>query len=89
MSFSNSTFTVEISGIAAAAFQVKWHSEADVCRAWVQQHWDQLKTNRRHGSQLPAVVRLRLAHADEKAAYDLAPAKPKITMECWLSTRST
>ena len=73
MSFSNSAFTVEISGVAAAVFHSKWHSEADeVCRAWVRQHFDQLRINGRHGSELPAVVRLRLAHANEKAAYDLA-----------------
>jgi hypothetical protein len=73
MDFSNSTFTVEVSGVAAVAFQAKWHSEAEgVCQAWVQRHWDQLRTNGRHGSELPAVVRLRLAHADEKVSYDLA-----------------
>jgi hypothetical protein len=76
MSFSKSMFIVEVSGVAAAAFQAKWHSEADgICQAWVQQHWDQLRITGQHGSELPAVVRLRLAHADEKAAYNLASSK--------------
>ena len=66
-------FIVEVSGVAAAAFQAKWHSEADrICQAWVQQHLNQLQITGQHGSELPAVVRLRLAHANEKAAYDLA-----------------
>jgi hypothetical protein len=72
MSFSNSTFTVEVSGVAAAAFQAKWHNEAkEVCRVWVHRHSDQLRTTGRHGSELPPVVRLRLAHPDEKNAYEL------------------
>jgi hypothetical protein len=73
MSYSNSTFTIEISGMAAAVFKAKWYSEADeICRAWAQRHWEQLTTKGQRGSDLPAVVRLRLARADEKAAYDQA-----------------
>jgi len=73
MGYSNSTFTLEVSGVAAVVFQAKWHSDADkICRAWVQQHWDQLRTNGRHGSELPAVIKLRLARAQEKVAYNSA-----------------
>ena len=73
MSYSPSTFTVEINGIPAVVFQAKWHAEADkLCRAWVNRHWDKLKTIGRHaGLELPPIVKLRLAHADAKKAYDL------------------
>ena len=50
MSYSNSTFTVEITGVPAVVFQTKWHREADeVCRSWAQQHWKQLTTRGRLG----------------------------------------
>jgi len=71
MNYSNSTFTVEINGVPAVAFQTKWHAEADeICRAWTQQHWDQLTMRGRYGHELPPIIKLRLAHANEKAAYD-------------------
>jgi hypothetical protein len=74
MSYSNSTFTVEITGVPAVVFQTKRHKEAEeVCRSWAQQHWDQLTTKGRHGGlQLPPIVRVRLAQAGEKIAHQLA-----------------
>lgn len=74
MSYSHSTFTVEISSVPVVIFQTKWHREADeICRIWTQQHWDQLTTTGRHGGlELPPIIKLRLAHADEKAGYDAA-----------------
>jgi hypothetical protein len=74
MSYSNSTFAVEISGVPAVVFQTKWRSKADeICRAWAQQHWNQLTTRGRHGGlELPPIVKLRLAHTDEKAAHEAA-----------------
>jgi len=70
MSYSISTFTVEINGVPAVVFQTKWHSEADeICRAWANQHWDQLITKGRQGLEFPPIIKLRLAHADEKEAY--------------------
>jgi len=70
MSYSPSTFTVEINGVPAVVLQAKWHSEADeLCRAWVNRH---LTTKGQHAElELPPIVKLRLAHADEKEAYDL------------------
>jgi len=72
MIYSCSTFTVEINGFPTVVLQTKWHSEAEqICRAWAQQHCDQLTTTGRHGGlKLPPIVKLRLAHADEKAAYE-------------------
>lgn len=71
MSYSISTFTVEINGVPAVVFQAKWHSEADeICRAWTNRHWDQLITKGRHaGLELEPIIKLRLAHADEKDVY--------------------
>ena len=46
MTYSISTFTIEIDGTATAVLQAKWHSEADeICRGWTQYHWEQLLTN--------------------------------------------
>ena len=73
MSYSSSTFTVEINRVPAVVLQTKWHSDADdICRAWAQRHWDQLITKGRHGLEFPPIVKLRLAHPDERAAYEVA-----------------
>jgi hypothetical protein len=74
VTYSYSTFTVEINGFPAVAIQTKRHAEADeTCRAWAHQHWDQLTIKGRHGGlELPPIIKVRLAHVDEKAAYDEA-----------------
>lgn len=73
MSYSTSTFTVEINGVSAIAFEAKWHARAEqICRLWTQQHWEQLMTPRSNGLDWPPFVKLRLAHVDEKAAYEAA-----------------
>jgi hypothetical protein len=74
MSYSNSTFIVEITGVPAVVFQTKRHREAyEVCRLWAQQHWDELITKGRHGGlELPPIVKVRLAQAGEKIAHELA-----------------
>jgi hypothetical protein len=71
MSYSISTFTVEINGVPAVVFQTKWHSEADeICRAWAHRHWDRLVTKGRHGGlEFAPIIKLRLAHVDEKEIY--------------------
>jgi hypothetical protein len=71
MSFSQSTFTIEINGAAALVFQAKWHSEADeISRGWTEYHRDQLSTKGRFGSDFPSIVKVRVARPNEKAAYD-------------------
>jgi hypothetical protein len=71
MSFSLSTFTVELNGTPTIAFQVKWHAEADeICREWVQSHWDQVSTKGPYGTDLPPFVKVRLAHPPERAKYE-------------------
>ena len=71
MTYSISTFTIEIDGTATAVLQAKWHSEADeICQGWTQYHWEQLLTKGRHGLEFPPIVKVRLARADERAAYN-------------------
>jgi hypothetical protein len=71
MTYSISTFAIEIDATPAAVLQAKWHSKAEeICRGWTQYHWEQLLTKGRHGREFPPVVKVRLARPDEKAAYD-------------------
>jgi hypothetical protein len=71
MTYSISTFAIEIDATPTAVLQAKWQSEADeICRGWTQHHWEQLLTKGRHGLEFPPVVKVRLARPDERAAYD-------------------
>jgi hypothetical protein len=73
MSFSLSTFTIEIKSVAMVAFQAKWHDEADrVCRQWLQAHWGELAASGPAGIELPPISKLRLARPAERAAYEAA-----------------
>jgi hypothetical protein len=74
MSFSLSTFTVEMNGIPTIAFQARWHAEADeICRGWANLHWDEISSKGpRSGVALPPIIKVRLARAPEKAAYKVA-----------------
>ena len=73
MSFSLSTFTVEINGTSTIAFQAKWQAEADeICRGWANLHWDEIAEERIGGIAIPPVIKVRLASAPEKAAYEAA-----------------
>ena len=52
-------------------FAAKWQADADeICRAWVQAHWDELTSEGPYGAELPPAIRLRMARATEKAAYE-------------------
>jgi hypothetical protein len=71
MDYSKSTFTIEINGTPAVVFKAKWHSEADeICQGWTQYHWQQLPKKELRGYELPPLVKVRLAHANERARYD-------------------
>ena len=71
MSFSLSTFTLDIDGKPRLVLRAKWQADADeICRAWVQSHWDELTREGPYGAELPPAIRLRMARAAEKAAYD-------------------
>jgi hypothetical protein len=46
MSFSFSTFTVEIDGVPTISFRAKWYAEAeDICRGWANLNWDEMVAN--------------------------------------------
>lgn len=71
MSFSISTFTVEIDAVPTVAFQAKWQADADqICRDWLHTHWDQLSVKGPRGIELPPMYRLRLARGSEREAYE-------------------
>jgi hypothetical protein len=73
MPFSRSTFTVDINGVAIFVFQAKRHSEAEgVCRKWTAQHLSTLLARDVLESDAPPSINVRIAHADERAAYEAA-----------------
>ncbi len=70
MSFSLSTFTLDIDGKPTLVLRTKWRANAeDYCRAWVEAHRDELTTKGPYGSDLPLISRpaitLRMARADQ------------------------
>ena len=70
MEFSISTFVVEINGIACAAFQTKWQSEAEIIgRDWAE---DQLRQQLTEAPVWPPLMRVRIARPAERAAYQEA-----------------
>lgn len=71
MSFSLTTFTIEINGVSTFAFQAKWQAEAErFCQEWVEAHWAELATAAPGGSDLPPGYKVRLARPSERIAYD-------------------
>jgi hypothetical protein len=71
VSFSLSTFTLDIDGKPMLVLRAKWQADADeICRAWVQAHWDELTSEGPYGAELPPAIKLRMARAAEKAAYE-------------------
>jgi hypothetical protein len=71
MDFSLSTFTVEVNQTPTLVFQAKWASEAeDIGFGWARDHSHQISTKGPHGTDLPAVIKVRVARPNEKAAYE-------------------
>lgn len=69
MNFSLSTFVVEVNGKAHIAFQTKWHGDAEqIGRDWVTYRSDQFASEG-HRASLPPIVKIRVATAQERAAY--------------------
>jgi hypothetical protein len=59
LSFSPSTFTLEINGEPTLVFQTKWQRDADeLCRDWVKSHWDELVSRDRYGNDLPSILKV-------------------------------
>jgi hypothetical protein len=71
MDFSLSTFTVEVNQTPTLVFQAKWATEAEnIGFGWAERHSDQISTKGPYGTDLPAVIKVRVARPDEKAAYE-------------------
>lgn len=71
MDFTQSTFTVEVNQIPTLVFQAKWATEAeDIGFGWARDHSQQISTKGPHGTDLPAVIKVRVARQNEKAAYE-------------------
>jgi hypothetical protein len=69
-SYSLSKFTLDIDGKPTLVLQAKWQVVADeLCRDWVQSHWDQVVSKGPRGEDVRPIVRIRLARSAEKAAY--------------------
>ena len=70
MDFSQSTFTLEVNQTPTLVFQAKWAAEAEkIGFGWAQDHSDQISTKGPYGTDLPAIIKVRVARADEKARY--------------------
>lgn len=71
MDFAQSTFTVEINQTPTLVFEAKRAAEAeDIGFGWAQDHSHQISTKGSQGTDLPAVIKVRIARSDEKAAYE-------------------
>jgi hypothetical protein len=71
MNFSVSTFVVEANGKPYVAFQTKRYGDADLIgRGWAEEHSDQLPTRGRYNTDLPPIIKVRIAKPREKAAYE-------------------
>jgi hypothetical protein len=71
MTFSVSTFTIEVDGAPTAVFKARLQAEAnEIGEGWAQHHRDDLSWKGSYGLELPRTVRVRMAKASEKAAYE-------------------
>lgn len=78
MSFSSSTFTLEVNGTPTVVFQAKWHGEADeVGHGWVRYHSSHLSTKGPYGTDLPLVIKVRIARQAERASYEAGESSAK------------
>jgi hypothetical protein len=69
--YSPSIFTLEINGNPTFAFRAKWQAEAErLARDWVYSHKDQISTKGSHGTELPPVIKVRIARASERAGFE-------------------
>jgi hypothetical protein len=73
MSFSLSTFTAEINRRSTIAFKAKWQAEAgEICRGWINLHWDEITKEQVGGVAIPLAIKVRLASASERARFEAA-----------------
>lgn len=70
MNFVVSLFTLEINQRPFFVFESKWASEAeDIGFGWALENAEQITTKGSHGTNLPAVIKVRIARAAERTAY--------------------
>jgi hypothetical protein len=68
--YSNSIFVIEVDWMPTAIFEAKWHRDAElICQSWANRHSEHLLVKGSAGLEFPPVIKLRLAHRDEIAAY--------------------
>jgi hypothetical protein len=71
MDFSQSTFTVEVNQIPTLVFQAKRATEAeDIGFGWARDHAYQISTKGPYGTDLPAVIKVRVARPAEKSSFE-------------------
>jgi hypothetical protein len=71
MDFLRSTFTVEVNETPIIVLQAKWAAEAEgIGFGWALLHSPQLSTKGSYGTDIPAVVKVRIARPTDKAAYE-------------------
>lgn len=80
--YSLSTFTLDIDGKPKLVFRTKWHADADeLCRHWVQSHQDEVISKGPYGTDLPPMVRVRMARLAEKDTYDAGAESAELYLE--------
>jgi len=70
--YALSVFTLEVNGKPTLAFQTKWHTEAErIGRDWVYSHQDQILMKGPFGTKLPPLIKVRIARAAERKAFEV------------------
>ena len=73
MSFSYSTFAVEIDGVPMLVFQAGKHSEAEeICREWTEKNLSDLCAKYAVVYDANSSIKVRLARPAERASYQNA-----------------
>ena len=76
MDFVRSTFIVVVNETPTIVFQAKRASEAEeIAFGWAHLHSSQLSTKGTHGTDLPSVIKVRIAKPAEKKAYEAEGGK--------------
>jgi hypothetical protein len=64
-------FTLEVNGKPMLVFRTKWHIEAErIGRDWVYSHQDQILMKGPFGTKLPPLIKVRIARAAEREAFE-------------------
>jgi hypothetical protein len=70
MTYSDSTFVIEVNQVPYAVFQTKWQSDAEAFgKRWAADYAELLTAKGTHGTELPPVIKVRIARPSEKAVF--------------------